>query len=655
MEELTNEVDNGVTKEFGFEQLIADQNRMEMKRQMIVSLKIHTALLVASAQGKGINVLNFFNSGQGSNQFISIDQFRDKLCEMAKVVGENEDEQTKQDLEAAVAVEALDAAIETCKLEWDRVDVDLFVDICHEKVQEYLRQVDIDDANEQSNQNKSQGGLKGPLPTVAPESLDIEIALLMTSAEAKGINVALWLGEGGNGGHIRFCDFSNKFYSLGQVVSVHEDDQKKGELDKATSAQSMQLIENLFCVDGSEEIDIGHFINTCKQKLATLNVAPQSTLQSGGAAAYMAEAKQWASTEARRPNPPPSGLHGHLDDDQHSHTNTRAKVTMHLPTTHTLSPSMIAATHALYEDDFDDAYATEAARANPDMRAQPGRGAYDEMASLSDNDDDNDSPNGSSGVRGVGRLRGNGADDEHESDERYRAARLGTNGKGKGKGRGKGKSIPSQQRTRMSMRTATNTDDIFVGSGTRSWVPSEAYAEDEQNVRELNEHFLDGSSLQRPERSGPSRGATRPSSAPLRSSERADVSTMGFSVDCNGHQLMNGRPVRPRSSDGTRARPTATAATAGMQRKSVSGPGMGNGSGGRDEQKLRHMQDLVEDTVRNAVRQADLYHVIQVRCDLAPTYLLCGHISCLSTFHNYNSRAQSSSMFCSHLAPFPCT
>lgn len=103
------------------------------------------------------------------------------------------------------------------------------------------------------------------------EEMQLDIALLIASATAKGINPSLWLTEQADAGVRPFNDFTSKLISLGLAVGIQEDRDTKKELDHATSKTSLRLIYRL-CKAGTDEngillVDVALFLMLCNRRL----------------------------------------------------------------------------------------------------------------------------------------------------------------------------------------------------------------------------------------------------------------------------------------------------------------------------------------------------------------------------------------------------
>jgi hypothetical protein len=75
--------------------------------------------------------------------------------------------------------------------------------------------------------------------------MGIEIALLVASARAKGIDVTVWLSESAPNHIVPVSDFNNRFISLGLAVGIQEDFETKREIDFATSASCLTSIATI--------------------------------------------------------------------------------------------------------------------------------------------------------------------------------------------------------------------------------------------------------------------------------------------------------------------------------------------------------------------------------------------------------------------------
>ena len=85
--------------------------------------------------------------------------------------------------------------------------------------------------------------------------LGIEIALLVASARAKGIDVSVWLSESPGNKVVPVSDFNSRFISLGLAVGIQEDFETKREIDSATAAPSLASIATI-CSGGYDAIGV---------------------------------------------------------------------------------------------------------------------------------------------------------------------------------------------------------------------------------------------------------------------------------------------------------------------------------------------------------------------------------------------------------------
>jgi hypothetical protein len=95
----------------------------------------------------------------------------------------------------------------------------------------------------------------------AVEEVPLEAALLVSYGKGKGVNVSEWLDVPPN----KPADFNERFISLGQTMSYSEEPDVKAELDLATSAENLKMIESL--CGSSSKIDVNMFLNACEEKV----------------------------------------------------------------------------------------------------------------------------------------------------------------------------------------------------------------------------------------------------------------------------------------------------------------------------------------------------------------------------------------------------
>jgi hypothetical protein len=110
-----------------------------------------------------------------------------------------------------------------------------------------------------------------------------EVVLLISSAKCKNIDVSVWLTEDGSDGTITSPDFNSKLISLGLIVGMGEDCDKKTTLDYATSDSSLGRILSLcgrgFDSYGTPLIDVSHFLKICDRMLtASINKSLTNSL-----------------------------------------------------------------------------------------------------------------------------------------------------------------------------------------------------------------------------------------------------------------------------------------------------------------------------------------------------------------------------------------
>jgi hypothetical protein len=106
---------------------------------------------------------------------------------------------------------------------------------------------------------------------VKVNQLGIEIALLVASARAKGINVSVWLSESVDNKVVPVADFNSRFISLGLAVGIQEDFETKREIDNATDAMSLASIATI-CSAGYDStgvplIDVHMFLMLAQAKV----------------------------------------------------------------------------------------------------------------------------------------------------------------------------------------------------------------------------------------------------------------------------------------------------------------------------------------------------------------------------------------------------
>ena len=100
--------------------------------------------------------------------------------------------------------------------------------------------------------------------------MEEEVILLISSAKAKNIDVSIWLTEDENNGMIIAPDFNSKLISLGLIVGMGEENEKKNKLDYAISEESLRKILAI-CGKGEDSsgdllIDVSQFLNICSMK-----------------------------------------------------------------------------------------------------------------------------------------------------------------------------------------------------------------------------------------------------------------------------------------------------------------------------------------------------------------------------------------------------
>lgn len=101
------------------------------------------------------------------------------------------------------------------------------------------------------------------------QRLPIEVALLIYSAQHKGINVPKWLSANKL---LKFHDFCTKFISLELITGIQENVRTKFDLEQATSKSSVMTILELCgrqkASNGNfQYVDVASLISLCKLKL----------------------------------------------------------------------------------------------------------------------------------------------------------------------------------------------------------------------------------------------------------------------------------------------------------------------------------------------------------------------------------------------------
>ena len=150
--------------------------------------------------------------------------------------------------------------------------------------------------------------IKSEAISSAADKLNMEVALLVASAIGKGINVSVWLTEGGGvDGKSSAPEFNAKLTSLSLVVGVEEDMETKRELEQAIGKSSLQNIAEV-CGKGKDKksgavmIDVAFFMAVAQAKVSRyLEQADQDVLPPVEAAP-----KSPARTSASPPTPPSS-------------------------------------------------------------------------------------------------------------------------------------------------------------------------------------------------------------------------------------------------------------------------------------------------------------------------------------------------------------
>ena len=115
------------------------------------------------------------------------------------------------------------------------------------------------------------------------DQIATEVLLLISSARLKNIDVSVWLTEDGNDGMTVAPDFNSKLISLGLIVGMREDGDKKNKFDHAISDSSLQMILSI-CGRGVDSlgeplIDVTHFLRLCNRRLSKDSAADKSFLE----------------------------------------------------------------------------------------------------------------------------------------------------------------------------------------------------------------------------------------------------------------------------------------------------------------------------------------------------------------------------------------
>jgi hypothetical protein len=111
----------------------------------------------------------------------------------------------------------------------------------------------------------------------AVKELAMEVALLIASAQGKGIDTSVWLMEG-SANETSFDHFKDRLVSLSLTVGIEEDWDTKAELEVATNAKSLKNIKSLFsCGKNGNFIDVSMFLNVAQQKVTEYMVSLEAS------------------------------------------------------------------------------------------------------------------------------------------------------------------------------------------------------------------------------------------------------------------------------------------------------------------------------------------------------------------------------------------
>lgn len=126
-------------------------NSMNESTSFSKGLNMETALLVAYSLGKGININVWMSEELYENGNVPVPEFNRKLISLANMVGMNQDEETKQELDLAVSKSSLQNIQNICGVEnvkgsghLTHVNVSLFVKLCQEKMDDFMKKMDTE-------------------------------------------------------------------------------------------------------------------------------------------------------------------------------------------------------------------------------------------------------------------------------------------------------------------------------------------------------------------------------------------------------------------------------------------------------------------------------------------------------------------------------
>ena len=178
---ISSPVTNQTEQTFGLDQLIADDKmrraaendsrerkntnttfdptsedeQEDLNHESSNDMNMETALLVAYSLGKGININVWMSEELYDNGHVPVPEFNRKLTSLSSMVGMNQDEETKQELEQAVSKSSLRNIQKNCGVEsvagsgiLSHINVDLFVKLCQMKMDTFMGGINSEEEEE---------------------------------------------------------------------------------------------------------------------------------------------------------------------------------------------------------------------------------------------------------------------------------------------------------------------------------------------------------------------------------------------------------------------------------------------------------------------------------------------------------------------------
>ncbi len=475
-------------------------------------MNMETALLVAYSLGKGININVWMSEELYENGHVPVSEFNRKLTSLASMVGMNQDEETKQELEQAVSKSSLRNIQKICGIRsagsatLSHINVNLFVKLCQEKMDKFMGGINSEEEEDEVSNGKNVFRQSSDENYIQPED-----KLFLSSSENRAENRPSTSVRASFNNNTRGSNdnhFFNDYFS---------------EVDAAYSRSE----KNIFDMTDKE------YIEDLKSKRYT----PSSS----------------------RPQSAPAGRGvGGLGNETSAAAYTTPSLLKKLSSTDIPQASRISQPSPMPSTHF-----IESSTTSFDLSASDKVDRYYSSDSAAENN----------GIfKGDDGSAGEGDEDVGDSDRQYLMSRKGRN----------------------SATFSTNTKTmVFTRSfkSDRNLSPTRMSATRNKSRTDVEDDISSGIPL-------------------FMSKSVSGVPTHGAGLQSGGESKDKGRSksIQRRHSFSTnRMRETS-------HRQSTIKTA---------EEKIEDLKDLVEDLIRNTVKKADLYHMIQVFYGLMKLECLC--------------------------------